>query len=101
MTGAWLEGSALEATDQMHDDKRLYRLWIADARNVGWLQSQAGNGIARRLTSLLKQPVALQVVPFVPEFSGNGLTQLPVDRRGTGVGPGWTGQWSGEEIRQN
>jgi hypothetical protein len=65
---SFLTGSCMEdggtAPDGNGDLKRICRIVVEDraADSVGWLTTQAGYTIRRKLSSLLKEPVLIEIV---------------------------------------
>jgi hypothetical protein len=62
----FLDGSVLVADSDLE-----YRVVITEhnARGLGWLQVQAGPAIKRKLTSLLKKPVSVEIVCLEKELA--------------------------------
>jgi len=55
----WLQGSTLQATDEMEDGKPVYRLFVAD--HADWLDAHAFT-ICRGLSVEMQRPVVVRVV---------------------------------------
>lgn len=64
----WLTGSRLQPAGDV-DGVALYRVVVGPhaAAGVGWLTTQAGFAIRRRLTSILGHPVLIEIVAAQPE----------------------------------
>jgi len=57
----WLEGSVLEASDEVEDGKPVYRLLVADPGAAEWVNAH-GFALRRSLSVEMKMPVLVKVV---------------------------------------
>ena len=57
----WLPGSTLTATDAVRDGLPVYRLRVADARGVQWLETMS-DAIRRKIGTLLRRRVLIEIV---------------------------------------
>jgi hypothetical protein len=63
----WLQGSELLPTGRRQDDKPVYQVLVVDPHHVEWIRERAGRNIRWRLSSILGQPVDIEIIAELPQ----------------------------------